>query len=153
MAQAIILVEAAAVPPADWLPPRPDVVVVCESPEETPNEFATRVIRRIGAALSEGEVEESRYYAGPICGAVRFHVRCVIARMLLRAMGTGARSDLTFFAESPRRGQSLFALVDTLRSQQGGQFNVRLSFSGESASALPASGLATCWSAAEAASA
>ncbi len=130
MAQSIIIVEAGSEPPENWLWPRPDIVVVKEQENETPIAFGSRVIGRIGAALRVGEVDEARYYPSASSGDDRPLVRCVIARALLRAMGTGPRSDLTFVAPSTSLDQPhLFELVDMLRSElNSSSFHVRLSF-------------------------
>jgi hypothetical protein len=130
VAQSIIVVEAGAEPPENWLCPRPDLVVVKEQESETPIAFGSRVVDRIGAALRFGEVAEARYYPSPSNDARRPHVRCVIARALLRAMGTGPRSDLTFVAPGTSLDQPhLFQLVDMLRSElNSSSFAVRLSF-------------------------
>lgn len=130
MAQSIIIVEAGSEPPENWLGPRPDLVVVKEKECETPIAFGSRVIARIGSALRVGEVDEARYYPSPSSDDGRPHLRCVIARALLRAMGTGPRSDLTFVAPSTSLDQPhLFELVDMLRSElNSSSFNVRLSF-------------------------
>jgi hypothetical protein len=127
MLQALVLIERDAVVDAAQLAPRPDVLVLRELADETPTEFAERVVRRLARQPLTGALHLGRYFVGRFHGDERLRSRCRIMRAVLEACRVGA--DLTFVTHqlSGEVQVEMFSLVDELRDElsRGAGFQLR----------------------------
>lgn len=128
MLQALVLIERDAVVDTSQLAPRPDVLVLHELGDETPSQFAERVVRRLTREPLTGALHLSRYFIGGVHGEERLRSRCRIVRAVLDACRVGA--DLTFVTHqlSGEVQVEMFSLVDEVRSELSRGTGVQLRF-------------------------
>lgn len=128
MLQALVLIEHDAVVDSDQLAPRPDVLVLRELSEETPTEFAERVVQRLARQPLTGSLHLARYFIGQDHGEERLRARCRTVRAVLEACRVGA--DLTFVTHqlSGEVQVEMFSLVDALRGELSRGTGVQLRF-------------------------